>query len=336
MTRGSSRAEARPLSVDAGRLLEPDISAASRLCAPAEAGTAARQSRAGEKLRFDVPRKDPAFAIDDWDGGRLRVNRQFAQVLEANRLSTFEALINLTGGDVVRAIDSRSTVRVVLSCAGKDDAFFLKRHAPSRFVERLRPVMHLSRPILGARHEWEAILQFHAAGIPTMMPVAFGEFESRSLVMTRDLAADRTLLDWVEEAIGGQAVEKPGASGEPLSLKHRLIEEVAKIARRMHACGLHHQDFYLNHLLWCGNPADVDIRVIDLGRVRKHSRLSQRWIIKDLAQLNYSASRLSCHDRLRFLRIYLGRPFRYADRWLIRQILLKSWYIASHTAKNNL
>ncbi len=45
---------------------------------------------------------------------------------------------------------------------------------------------------------------------------------------------------------------------------------------------------------------------------------------------------LSCRDRLRFLRLYLGRPFRPADRRLVRQIMLKSWWIAAHTEKNNL
>ncbi|MGE5194362.1 MAG: lipopolysaccharide core heptose(I) kinase RfaP, partial [Deltaproteobacteria bacterium] len=74
----------------------------------------------------------------------------------------------------------------------------------------------------------------------------------------------------------------------------------------------------------------------DLGRARQRARLSRRWIIKDLAQLDFSARRLSCRDRLRFLRLYLGRPFRPADRWLVRQIMMKSSWIAAHTAKNNL
>jgi hypothetical protein len=104
----------------------------------------------------------------------------------------------------------------------------------------------------------------------------------------------------------------------------------------MHGHGLHHQDFYLNHLLCRGDLAGLDLRVIDLGRVRQHARLSHRWVVKDLAQLDFSARRLSCRDRLRFLRLYLGRPFRPADRRLVRQIVLKSWWIAAHTAKNNL
>jgi heptose I phosphotransferase len=270
--------------------------------------------------------------FETWDAGRLHVNRQFCAVLEANFLTTFAALYDLPGGDVVRAIDNRSTARVVFSRGGQEQAFYLKRHASPRLLDRLKPLLHLSLPILGARHEWRAILRFHATGIPTMTPVAFGEFQSRSLVMTRDLGTDLTLLDWVNEYPGG----RPERTAGELRLTRDIMRRVAQIARRMHDSGLHHQDFYLNHLLCCGELSGLDIRVIDLGRVRSRGRLSQRWIIKDLAQLDFSARRLPCSHRLRFLRLYLGRPFRSADRWLIRQIALKSRSIAAHTAKNDL
>jgi hypothetical protein len=42
----------------------------------------------------------------------------------------------------------------------------------------------------------------------------------------------------------------------------------------------------------------------------------------------------TAHTARRMLLVH--RPFRPADRWFIRQILLKSRYIAAHTAKNNL
>jgi heptose I phosphotransferase len=78
------------------------------------------------------------------------------------------------------------------------------------------------------------------------------------------------------------------------------------------------------------------LRVIDLGRVGFAENLSRRWILKDLAQLDFSARRLSCADRLRFLRIYLRRPFCPADRRLVRMIDRKSRRIAAHTAKHRL
>jgi heptose I phosphotransferase len=271
--------------------------------------------------------------LDTWDGGRLQVNRQFSDVLAANGLTTFAALFDLAGGQIVRSVDSRSTARIVLPIDGREQSFYLKRHERPHWRDRIKPLLHLSLPILGARNEWGAILRFHASGIPTMTPVAFGEFQSRSLVMTHDLGTDLTLLDWVND---NRDHKDSARSTDDLAVMREITGRVAEIARRMHECGLHHQDFYLNHFLCCGDPAGLDIRVIDLGRAQQRPRLAQRWIIKDLAQLDYSARRLTCSHRLRFLRLYLDRPFRSADRWLIRQIALKSRHIAAHTAKNDL
>jgi hypothetical protein len=111
---------------------------------------------------------------------------------------------------------------------------------------------------------------------------------------------------------------------------------LARLARRMHDLGAHHQDFYLNHILWCGDPSEFEFHIIDLGRVGFSANLAERWIRKDLAQLDYSARDLSCADRLRFLRMYLGRPFTRADRVLVRLIAIKSRRIASHTRKHKL
>lgn len=277
-----------------------------------------------------------SFDLVVWDGGRLQVNRQFSYVLEANGLTTCDALLNLPRGQVVRQIKSRSTSRIVLTDGAGDQAFYIKRHGPPRLHERLRPLMNLSWPILGARNEWEAILRFHAAGLPTVTPVAFGESAQHSLVMTQDLATDFTLLDWVNETVDRRQTGRKTESSDELSLKRRLIQRVAAIARQMHADGIFHQDFYLNHMLWRPNRAELDIRVIDLGRVVQSANRSRRRIIKDLAQLDFSARHMSCSDRLRFLRLYLGRPFRPGDRWLVACIARKSRHIAAHTAKHEL
>jgi heptose I phosphotransferase len=277
-----------------------------------------------------------AIETDVRDGGSLRINRRFIPALEAHGLTTFDAIFNLAGGKIVRSVGSRSTAQILLNAGGAAQSFYLKRHGAASLVERVKPVMHLSQPILGARNEWEAILRFHSAGIPTMTPVAFGESGEHSLVMTEDLGTSRTLLDWVNDTTGGRPLRTSAVSGDDEMVKRALLEHVANISRRMHASGLFHQDFYLNHMLCCGDPYRLDVRVIDLGRVRERQGPATRWILKDLAQLDYSARALSCTDRLRFLRLYLGRPFQPRDRWMIRWITLKSAWIASHTAKNGL
>ena len=78
------------------------------------------------------------------------------------------------------------------------------------------------------------------------------------------------------------------------------------------------------------------IYIIDLGRVHKQMPLSQRWVIKDLAQLNFSAQAVPLYERLRFLREYLGRPLTDKDRHLMARIHAKTNAIARHSRKNQL
>jgi heptose I phosphotransferase len=283
-----------------------------------------------------------------WDEGRLLVNRRFARLLHDHRLTTCQRLFDLEGGEAVRRVGTRETTRITLEGPEGPIVFYLKRHGAPAWRDRIMPWLHGARPIHGARNEWEAILRFIGAGIPTMTPVAFGEIGGRSLLITQALPARCNLLEF----IGGRRLgfhHQPQHSGPDKQtvigghslpgMEHVLREltgEVADIARKMHAAGLHHQDFYLNHLLLCDHAGEPDIRVIDLGRVREQRQLALRWIVKDLAQLNFSAERLSSRVRLRFLRMYLGRPFTAGDRRLIRRITFKSQRIATHTAKHDL
>src|SRR5262245_28897310 len=177
------------------------------------------------------------FTFDELDSGRLRINRRFRPVLEAGGLATFEALFHFPKGQIVRAVGGRSTARIVLADSEGQQWFYLKRHEPPRLLEKLKPLLHFSRPILGARNEWEALLRFHAAGIPTMVPVAFGESGGRSLVMTQDLRTDRTLLDLGDEIHVWRGARGARPAASDAELEHQLTAQVAQIARRMHSAG---------------------------------------------------------------------------------------------------
>lgn len=307
------------------------------------------------------------FEFEDWDAGRLCINRQFAEILRNNNLTTFAALDALATGQLVRRIGERTTARIDLTGDKGRQAFYLKRHGRLTLREMAKCLLRATWPVHGARPEWEAILRFHELGIPTMTPVAFGESAGRSLLLTVALEPSVNLLDLIRRT-------------DFQSVSASLLADVVAIARTMHAAGLHHQDFYLNHLLLCphrlrslpsplagevpgmGGQTSIDVattppppsrarrevsrvdpngseplvHVIDLGRVRERRRLGTRWIIKDLAQLNYSARTLPVKTRLRFLREYLGRRLTRQDRALIARIARKSAHIDRHTVKNGL
>lgn len=276
-----------------------------------------------------------SFEFETWDDGRLTVNCEFAELFRTNRLTTFAALMHREGGDVAKDLrPERVTSRFELTDAQSNrHAFYIKRHGPSPWKEYVKPLVRLTWPILGAHNEWRAMIRFHEVGIPTMTPVALGRSGRYSFVISRAIEGCEKLSTWAQCQDG-----RPEQSSNGPSSTHtrRLIEHVAQIARTMHAAGMHHQDFYLTHLLTPEEaPADT-VYVIDLGRVCCRRKLSRRWIVKDLAQLDYSARFLSRSDRYRFLKTYLGRNLQLDDRKLIAGIRRKSQAIARHSRKNRL
>lgn len=264
------------------------------------------------------------------DSGRLQVNARFVDLLRQHELCGFEALWNVARARDVRRVPGRSTVELAIDGAKGTCRLFLKRFEKAPLRERLMPWLHGKPAIWGAAHEWDAIVRFRAAGLPTVTPVALGTCGGRSLLVTLALEGAQSLLDWVarQAPLGGASAQEAFARD-----LRTLTVEVAQIARQMHRLGWHHQDFYLNHLLRCGNGS---VHVIDLGRARQHRHLARRWMIKDLAQLDFSARNLPCKARLRFLHAYLGRKLDRRDRRLIGRILAKSRRIARHTARHGL
>lgn len=267
------------------------------------------------------------FTIADWDSGHLQVNTAFADILRSNGLTTFESLMRYSGGEVAKhLIAERPTTRIELQGPHGPIVCYLKRHAPAKLKEYLKPLIRLRWPRIGAQPEWAAILDFHEVGIPTMTPVAWGRQGRESLLVTLAIDGCEKLSDWM------QRTPRPTTS-EQIATARRIVREVAEVVRKMHHAGLHHQDLYAGHLLL---PHDTSrgIHILDLGRVRRVRNLALIWIVKDLAQLHYSTNWFTAADRLRFLKTYLGRPLQAADRTLIRRILRKAASIRQHSRKH--
>jgi hypothetical protein len=272
-----------------------------------------------------------SFAFDEWDGGRLTVNRDFAPFLTRHALTTFDAIANFSGGQVAKnVLRERTTTRLDLADGeGRTRTLYLKRHQRPRVSELIKPLLRFTRPIVGARNEWEAILRFHQSGIATMVPVAIGEAGGRSFVITQGIEGCQKLTAWMDS-------HKHALHNGQIASLRKIAAGVADVARTMHAAGLHHQDFYLTHLMLPQSGAAAPIHVLDLGRARFQRRLARRWIVKDLAQLNFSADGVSSSERLRFLARYLGRKVTRGDRVLMTSIVKKSRAIARHSRKNGL
>lgn len=266
------------------------------------------------------------------------VNKAYKEVLIQNRLDTFEAFMQYTNVEIVKqAIKERNTVRLVLNEGHSQSTFFLKRHTSPSVKEYLKLLTRFSWP-KSALNEWQAIIRFHQVGIPTMVPVAAGVkrnglgLAKESFVLTQEIRnayrLDHYLAKWLRKPLSKQEIHG----------KRRLIQQLAQLTRRMHTTGLNHRDYYLCHIFIRNTEKsnDPELFVIDLHRVDIRSKVGNRWIVKDLAALNFSSLELPIHttDRMRFFKLYLQKDrLSERDRPLLRQILKKTDRIARHTEK---
>ncbi len=216
-------------------------------------------------------------------------------------------------GEVVKSRQGRTTLRFIRD--GR--AYFAKLHRGVGWGVLLRYIGQLRWPVTDARNEWRALGELDSIGVPTMRRVALGcrgwsPARRRSFLITEALENTVSLEDLCKQWRG---------CPPPPGFKRALIAEVARIARQLHAAGLHHRDFYLCHLLLerrsNGRIADektLRLYLIDLHRVRRRRRLPRRWRVKDIAGIYFSSDRagLTRTDRLRFIQAYAGQPLRAA------------------------
>lgn len=262
------------------------------------------------------------------DRGRLLVNREYADVLHEHGLDSFEKLMNYDEGQIAKHfVKERKTSRLVFHSAHRiDHVFFLKQHEQAPLKEYYKSFFRLTKPVIGARNEWDAILRFHEAQIPTMSPVAFGKSGSRSFLLTEEIANCVKLCEWFDEFTAEDFPED----------RQTILAEIAELTRRMHAANIHHQDYYLTHMLLPTDDEDRGIHIIDLGRARKRHHLAPRWIVKDLAQFLYSGMNLTPEERAFFLETYFQNHSRSDNRDLVDRIEKKIDRIARHSLKNRL
>ncbi len=260
----------------------------------------------------------------------LVINKDFLHLLKDAGLDSFDALMDHAAGELIDHRPIRTVVRLELKDGGLRRRFYLKRH----YIPLKGKISALLRPggLEDARNEWHKIVMLKEQGYQTMEPVAYGErgslLETRALTLTEELYGAIRVEDYIPRLFRAGGTEN-------LERKRRIVEKLALIARRFHQEGFNHQDFYLGHFLV--NPSTEEIFLIDLQRVQKRDRPARRWVLKDLAQLVFSAINTEGFhgtDLVRFGHIYLGRKrFTTEDRRLIKRILRKAAWIARHTEK---
>lgn len=218
--------------------------------------------------------------------GHRVVNRLHEAALVRARLDSAASLIDCPAAEVVRAVDRRENLRLVLETDGGPVKLFGKRHTE-------RSGTHPT----AARVEWDHLVSLRQFGIATAHPVALAEdiASGRSVIFTQELPGAEPLDDMLRRELG---------TGRTAFA--RLARQVGRFVSRFHASGFNHRDLYLCHIFIAPEHEVPWLWLIDLQRVQQRRRFRRRWIVKDLAQLYYSwhRARTRATDVMRFLRAY--------------------------------
>lgn len=215
---------------------------------------------------------------------------------------------------------------------GVTAVLYLKRFDRPRLGRQVERWLtgHWGRSTAGV--ECDNARQLAAAGINAAIAVAYGErmvgpWERRSFVLLGEVPGE-ALERWVP------AHMPPLDDAAGHLLRRRLVDRLADFVAAFHRAGFVHRDLYLSHVFVrlgpTGQPDDADaglFALIDLQRVFRPRWRHRRWVVKDLAALDFStpADRFSRWDRLRFLCRYVRACDRFGSaRELARLVTAKA------------
>lgn len=267
-------------------------------------------------------------------GERFRIAPGYEALLHEHGLRDLAAVFEWRSGERLDKAGLESwRQRWRIALRGRDGAehiLYLKRfdHPPLRRQwQRWRD----GRPFDGsAGVEWANARELAKAGIRAVEPIAFGEqmvavFERRSFILLRQ-APGESLERWLPEHL-----PPPQRESNWLHRRRRL-DGLARFVAAFHAAGFVHRDLYLSHVFI--QDAQTGTRqagdgfcLIDLQRVFRPRWRRRRWVVKDLAALDFSTplQRVGRLERLRFLCRYARHCGRFGSaRELARQVAAKA------------
>ena len=212
--------------------------------------------------------------------------------------------------------------RIVFDTQNPKTTLFLKRYQNIPKLNQLKNWLTRRKRISTMACDHQPAENLRRLGIKTPQTIAFGEdwqglFEKRSFIITEKIPDSFSLKEKLPKN------------------RENFIENLAAFVRKFHNTGFRHRDLYLCHI-FC-NPQE-QFTLIDLNRVFKPLFFSQKYLIKDLTQLYYSApaDSVAKTDRLRFFLAYLQKDkLSRQDKLLIKKIKSKARQMAKHDKKHN-
>jgi heptose I phosphotransferase len=274
--------------------------------------------------RIPDPAKAGFAAADD---GAMWLDGEFRRALGATGLTRFDNVMSFSGGRCEKAHKDREVRHFrIEGTAQSPRGLFLKRHRVRTWKSRLRAIFGLPPAPTPGCVEAANVGRLSVEGIAVMRLVAYGEKHhadglQESFVITEELEEFAELPQYLRRNYSGKRAQQ----NERKLLQ--LVREIAGIVRRFHGAGYNHRDMYCCHFFVKEPlPGSREIRLIDLQRVQRRRWFRRRWIVKDLAQLAWSAPSacIECKHKIAFLHEYFGvKKLLPVHRRMIRSVLFK-------------
>jgi hypothetical protein len=264
----------------------------------------------------------------------LFVDADFEPIFRRLGLTSIDAVFSFNAGKNLskkNLAGFRSRLQLETDSLGA--TLFLKRYdKPPALVQLKSRLSHRGRKSFGLA-EFASASQLSAAGVNTPKTVAYGEqrgifFEKRSFIITEKIPNAESLERKLPAFFTGPL------TGENLKLRRNFIARLAAFIRKFHQTNYRHRDLYFSHIFYDDSGK---FYLIDLARAFKPVLWRERFRIKDIAQLYYSApaAYFSRTDRLRF---YLGYAetdkLARRDKSFIRKVVGKAQQMARHNARH--
>ena len=271
-------------------------------------------------------------------GFALVVNMRFKPALENLGLLEEGRIFEFQHGSELYkpGLGRRIRMRFETMLNGRPTWLYLKRVRHPRLRDQLDRILCGTVRHSRCWHERYMIKQIGRHRIPGPVVVAYAEKMSAGYERTGVL---------VTEGIVGQSLEKflpkhfrRGPNGHNLFRRREWICGLARLIGRFHRAGFIHRDLYLSHIfVRLKTNGDPIFCLIDLARAFRPIWRKTRWVVKDLAGLNFSTPRaiISAADRMRFFKLYLGvNRLGKEEKKLARRIIRKTRRIAGHQARH--
>ncbi len=266
--------------------------------------------------------------------GSFFVAAQFKQPLETLGLKSIDSIFSFSGGQNLhkKELDKHRS-RLQLELNNPSATLFLKRYQSPPLLSQIKNWLNNHSICSLALSEANTALKLSNLGINVPQVVCFGDeqgllFEKRSFVITNKILNSESLEKKLPAYFYGPITD------DKLNLRKSFIRKLADFIKKFHETGYRHRDLYLCHIFYDGFDK---FHLIDLARAFRPMVFSERFRIKDLAQLYYSApaAAFSKSDRIRFYLYYTAhKKLTAADKIIISKIKLRANRMALHNKKH--